>query len=112
MFYTQLLRQICYQFDVITEELAKLGVETEAFTFTDSNDVALVTQAATEYSDVLYVPTDNVAASNAEIIGNICIPAGVAVITGEESPAACGVASLFKLLDIGYKSGEMAYEVL
>ena len=35
-------------------------------------------------SDVIYVPTDNTVASNTEIINNICLPAKVPVIAGEE----------------------------
>lgn len=44
--------------------------------------------------DVIYVPTDNMAASNAELISNICVPAGVPVITGEENTCmSCGIAT-------------------
>ena len=46
-------------------------------------------------SDVIYVPTDNTVASNTEIINNICLPAKVPVIAGEEGICAgCGVATL------------------
>ena len=35
-------------------------------------------------SDVIYIPTDNTAASNTEAIANVVLPAGVPVIAGEE----------------------------
>ena len=36
------------------------------YAFTDTNDVASVTQTACDDSDVIYIPTDNTAASNTE----------------------------------------------
>ena len=62
---------------------------------TDSNDVSSVTQKAADFSDVVYLPTDNTAASNTEAIANVLIPAGVPAICGEEGICrGCGVATL------------------
>ena len=84
-----------YQIEEIAKHLAAKGIETQEFAFTDTNDVASVTQAAADYADVVYVPTDNTAASNAEAIANILVPAGVPAITGEEGICkGCGVATL------------------
>ena len=70
--------------------------------------------AACAASDVLYIPTDNTAASCAETINNVALPAGVPIISGEEN--ACkgfGVATLsISYFDIGYIAGEMAAEIL
>ena len=73
----------------------------------------LPTTACAE-SDVVYVPTDNTAANNAELIGNISLDSGTPVIAGEEGICrGCGVATLtISYYDIGYKTGEMAYEIL
>ena len=81
--------------------------------FNDSNDLASVVQTATE-CDVIYIPTDNTAAGNTEAIANVVIPAGVPVVAGEEGICAgCGVATLtISYYDIGYKTGEMAYDIL
>ncbi|MCQ2511162.1 MAG: ABC transporter substrate-binding protein, partial [Lachnospiraceae bacterium] len=65
-----------YQCDVITEELTGMGYEVKAYPFADSNDIASVTTSATNEVEVIYVPTDNAAASNTEIVNNICEPAG------------------------------------
>ena len=53
-------------------------------------------------------------ASNTEIINNICLPAKVPVIAGEEGICkACGVATLsISYYDLGYKTGEMAVSIL
>ena len=103
-----------YQADVIKTELEGLGKTVEFFSFVDTNDVATVTQNAASNCDVLYVPTDNTAASNTEIIDSICRPMGVAIIAGEEGICSgCGVATLsISYYDLGYATGEMAYEIL
>ncbi|MBQ8087839.1 MAG: ABC transporter substrate-binding protein [Clostridia bacterium] len=103
-----------YQIDVIKGYLEELGYTTNEYTFADSNDVASVTQSACDGSDVLYIPTDNTAASCTEAIRNVVEPAGKAVVAGEEGICAgCGVATLsISYYDLGYATGEMAYEVL
>ncbi|MDO4490564.1 MAG: ABC transporter substrate-binding protein [Lachnospiraceae bacterium] len=103
-----------YQCDVITEELTALGYECKAYPFADSNDIASVTTSATNEIDVLYIPTDNAAASNTEIINNICEPAGIPVIAGEEGICkGCGVATLsISYYDLGVATGKMAAEIL
>ena len=103
-----------YQVDVITGYLTALGYECVEYTFADSNDVASVTQNACDGSDVLYIPTDNTAASCTEAIRNVLEPAMKPAIVGEEGICAgCGVATLsISYYDLGYATGEMAYEVL
>ena len=70
-------------------------------------------QQATE-CDVIYIPTDNTAAAYTETIANVVVPAKVPVIAGEEGICrGCGVATLtISYYDLGYKTGEMAYEIL
>ena len=103
-----------YQIDVIKTYLEKYGYECTEFTFADSNDVASVAQNAVDNSDVLYIPTDNTAASCTEAIRNVVEPAKMPVIAGEEGLCSgCGVATLsISYYDLGYTTGEMAYEVL
>ena len=103
-----------YQVKVVGEELGKLGYETEEYAFTDSNDVASVAQSAADSCDVMYIPTDNTAAAYTETIANVLIPAGIPAVVGEEGICSgCGVATLtISYYDIGYKTGEMAYEIL
>ena len=103
-----------YQVDVIKGYLADMGYTCAEYTFADSNDVASVAQNACDGSDVLYIPTDNTAASCTEAIRNVVEPAGKPVIAGEEGLCAgCGVATLsISYYDLGYTTGEMAYEIL
>ena len=103
-----------YQVDVITGYLTELGYECVEYTFADSNDVASVAQSACDGSDVIYIPTDNTAASCTEAIRNVVEPAMKPVIAGEEGICkGCGVATLsISYYDLGYATGDMAYEVL
>ena len=96
------------------KELAKLGYETARFSFTDTNDVASVAQKAADSVDVIYIPTDNTAASNTEAIANVVIPSKTPVVAGEEGICSgCGVATLsISYYDIGYATGEMAVSIL
>ncbi len=103
-----------YQADVMTAELAKLGIEAKEFTFVDTNDVSAVTTQAVSECDALFAPTDNTLASNAAAVNNVTEPAKIPVIAGEAGICTgCGIATLsISYYDIGYKAGEMAYEIL
>ena len=103
-----------YQVDVITQELTALGLTCTPYAFTDTNDVASVAQAACETSDVIYIPTDNTAASNTEAIANVVLPNGVPVVAGEAGICSgCGVATLsISYYDLGYTTGQMAAQIL
>ena len=103
-----------YQVKEITKYLNNIGVEAVEFSFTDSNDVMSVTSYAVKNADALYIPTDNVAASNIEAISNIVLPARIPLFTGEKGPCSVGgVATLsIDYYNIGYTTGEMAVEIL
>ena len=102
-----------YQVDVITGYLTEMGFTVTPYSFTDTNDVASVAQAACA-SDVIYIPTDNTAASNTEAIANVVLPAKVPVVAGEAGICGgCGVATLsISYYDLGYATGEMAAKIL
>ena len=103
-----------YQVDTVQGYLEDLGYTCTQYSFSDSNDLSAVASSACTASDVLYVPTDNTAANNAELIGNISLDTGTPIIAGEEGICkGCGVATLtISYYDIGYKTGEMAYDIL
>ncbi len=102
-----------YQVDAVQGYLEDMGYACKQYALSDSNDIAAVCQAAAAESDVLYIPTDNAAASNSGIINNIC-QGVLPVFCGEEGICAgCGVATLsISYYDIGYKTGEMAAQIL
>ena len=103
-----------YQVDVVKVELETLGYECQLYAFSDSNDLSAVCTTAAGECDVIYVPTDNTVASNTGIIDNICRPAGIPVIAGEEGICAgCGVATLsIDYYELGRTTGQMAVKIL
>ena len=103
-----------YQAELFEAELEADGISYKEYTAADSNEIQSVTQNAVEDCDAIYIPTDNTMASNTQIINNICLPAKVPVIAGEEGICSgCGVATLsISYYDLGYQTGEMAYKIL
>lgn len=103
-----------YQVKVVEDYLTEKGLACTRFSFADSNDIAAVTTKAAADSDVIYIPTDNTAASCTETIGNIVLAQKVPVVAGEQGICVgCGVASLsISYYDLGYKTGEMAAKIL
>ncbi len=103
-----------YQVKVVKEYLEGKGITCKDFSFSDSNDVAPVTEKAAAESDVIYIPTDNTAADCTEIINNICLPKQVPIFAGEAGICSgCGTYTLsISYYEIGYKTGLMAAEIL
>ena len=62
---------------------------------------------------MIYIPTDNTAANNTELINNICY-GKVPVVAGEEGICSgCGVATLsISYYDLGVATGNMAVKIL
>lgn len=103
-----------YQVDEVQKALEGMGYTCKQYGFSDSNDLSSVTTTAADESDVIYVPTDNTVANNTEIVNNICQPAGVPIIAGEEGICkGCGVATLsISYYDLGVATGKMAVKIL
>ena len=102
-----------YQVDTMQKALEDLGYTCTQYPFSDTNDMASVTQSAADSNDVLYVPTDNTIANNTGIVDNIC-RGKVPVFAGEEGICAgCGVATLsISYYDLGVTTGKMAVKIL
>lgn len=100
-----------YQVKNVKANLEAAGITVVECGFTDSNDVTVAaTKAAT--SDVIYIPTDNTAASCAATIDGVI--GNTPVIAGEEGICKlCGVATLsISYYDLGKTTGAMAIKVL
>ena len=104
-----------YQVKEVARLLEERGITSEnvkKYAFTDSNDVSTVAAAAAAFADVIYIPTDNTAASCAETISGVV--GDTPVIAGEEGICAgCGVATLsINYYDLGVATAEMAIKIL
>lgn len=103
-----------YQVKVVKEYLESKNLTVKEYPFSDANDIAAVTNAAANNSDVIYIPTDNTAASSTGIIDGICRPAKVPVVCGEAGICeGCGIATLsISYYKLGEKTGKMAAQIL
>ncbi|MCM1111880.1 MAG: ABC transporter substrate-binding protein [Muribaculum sp.] len=103
-----------YQIELFAEALDEDNIAYKIYPIADTNEVQAVVTAAVGECDVLYIPTDNTLASVTETVYNVVNPAKVPVIAGEEGICSgCGVATLsISYYDLGYVTGEMAYEIL
>ena len=103
-----------YQVNKVKEYLEGKNVAVKLYGFADSNDLPAITQTAVSECNALYLPTDNTVARSAGIIDNVCRPAKIPVIAGEEGIAkTCGVAALsISYYDLGYTTGQMAAKIL
>lgn len=103
-----------FQAERIEGYLDEDGVAYAEYTFADSNDLQSVVTSAVSDCDVIYIPTDNTAASNMTLVSNVTEPAGIPVITGEENMcAAGGLATLsISYYDLGVATGKQAIEIL
>ena len=103
-----------YQVEQITPLIEAEGYTVKAYSFADSNDVSTVTSTACGECDVLYIPTDNTAASCTEAIANVVLNEKVPVVAGENGICTgCGVATLsIDYYNLGVETGKMAVEIL
>lgn len=103
-----------YQVAIMTGQLTAMGYRCTPFAFTDTNDVFSVAQAACAASDVIFVPTDNTVAICKDVIRNAVEMEMTPIIGGDEGLCSgCCVATLaINYYDLGYATGEMAYEIL
>lgn len=103
-----------YQVETVRGFLEEKGYTCKEYPFADSNDLSAVLTTAVSEVDVIYAPTDNTVANNTEIVYNICMPAKIPVIAGEEGICkVCAVATLsISYYDLGVATGKMAAKIL
>lgn len=103
-----------YQATEVEKLLEAKGKTVKTYTFSDSNDISSVATKAANENDCIYVPTDNTAASNADIIDSVCSQRNVPVFAGEEGICeGCGFATLsISYYNLGVETGKMAAKVL
>ncbi len=90
------------------------GFETVVLTASDVSTISSVVTSACSQANAIYIPTDNLFAENMEAVKNIAVPAKIPVFCGESGMVeAGGVATVaIDYYTLGYKAGEMAYDIL
>ncbi len=102
------------QFNEAKKVFEEAGYTVTPYTASDANALNAVCAKAVKESDVIYEPTDNLLASNMEILKNAAVPAKVPVICGEQSMCEAGGVASYSIsyYNVGYEAGLMAYEIL
>lgn len=91
-----------------------LGLELVEQTITSTNDVAQAVDILCSKSDVIYVPTDNMAVSAGATIAQKAIEKKIPVISAEGSVVKVGglLSEGLDYTDLGYQAGLMAVDIL
>lgn len=102
-----------YQAETMAKALEEQGAKYSFYTVKEASEIEIVARQAAAENDVLYMPTDNTLASQADKLRDIFIDAGIPVIAGEEGLCSAGVATLsISYYNIGYNAGLMAIDIL
>ena len=103
------------QANMAKEEASKVGLEVREITVTDANAIATtVKQLINDGSEALYIPTDNLMASNMPAIVSVCEEFKIPVICGEESMVVAGGTITYGInyTKLGKQTAAMAVKIL
>jgi len=103
-----------YQVSIAQETADELGLSVETATVQTSADVQSATESLIGSIDAIYIVTDNEVVSGLDAVIGVAERESLPLFVGElDSVAAGGLAGFgFSYYDIGYKTGEMATDVL
>lgn len=94
--------------------LAEIGLEAVEATVSNSSEVKQAVESFVGRVDVLYVPKDNTVVSALDTVALVANQNDIPMFVGEsDSVKAGGFAGYgFEYVDLGYKTGKMALEIL
>lgn len=103
-----------YQSDIAIQEAEKIGLETQIFTFSQMSEIQAVVESMAGKVDAIYTPTDNMVASNMELISRISSSFGVPVICGEDNLISKGATATYGInyYDLGKKTSKQAEKIV
>ena len=102
------------QADMAVEEIAKLGLTSKVYTVAESSEINGVVTKITQECDALYIPTDNLFASNMSAVTQIAVPAKLPVIAGESGQVNQGALATYGINyeNLGKLTGQQAIDIL
>ncbi|MBQ8203676.1 MAG: ABC transporter substrate-binding protein [Clostridia bacterium] len=99
------------QYEAVKKLFEAKEIVVEAYTFSDTTELQAVVTNAANNSKAIYVPSDNTVADNDSVVGTICTEKNVPVFTSYGG-AICYASLAIDYYELGYKTGEMAAEIL
>ncbi len=102
------------QAEIAKEEIAALGLESQEFSVSSSNEIQTVVESMVGKVDVIYAPTDNLISAGMATVTMVATEHGLPVIAGEEGMLANGALATIGInyYQLGILAGEMAVEIL
>jgi putative ABC transport system substrate-binding protein len=102
------------QGDMAKAEAAALGLATETATASQTSEIQSIVESLSQKVDVIYIPTDNMMASNMATISLIATDAKIPVIVGEEGMVKAGGLATYGInyYNLGKQTATMAAKVL
>lgn len=102
------------QIDIAKAYAEKRGLATVERAIETADDIADVFSAIADECDAVYLPTDNLLASEMAAVAAVCEPAGLPVICAESGMVQAGGLCTLAIdyYDLGYQAGIMAVKVL
>ena len=103
------------QFSLAQAKCSELGIELVGKTATAASDIQTVVESIDQSFDAVYIPTDNLMASNGSLICSILSAKGIPTVVGESGMCEDGEAVATLGIDyykLGVQTAEMAIKVL
>ncbi len=114
VFYTSSETNSKLQADMAIEAGEKLGYTMETYTVSASSEIQQVMESMIGKIDALYIPTDNLLASNIPTVALVANPAGLPVFCGEGGMVENGalITNGIDYFELGILTGKQAAEIL
>lgn len=104
------------QAQMVEAQAAKKGVDVVIKTVAEAIEISAATSALIQNdgAEAIYLPTDNLIASNMPAVGAVADEMGVPTVCGESGMVAAGGTITYSInyKSLGYLTGEMAAEIL
>lgn len=113
-FYTATESNSVLQIGIAREYAQSLGLETVEMTVNGEGEIRSALLQLVEQCDALYIPTDNLLASQIPAVASVCNPARIPVFCGESGMVESGGFGTLGIdyYDLGYQAGLMAIRVI
>ena len=99
------------QYNAVKALFEAENIVVEAYTFSDTTELQTIVTSAASECKAIYVPSDNTVAQNDTVVGSICNEQNVPVYTSYSS-TICYASLAIDYYQLGYRTGEMAAEIL
>ena len=102
------------QADMAVAEIEKLGLTSNVYTVSETSEINAVMTKITQECDALYIPTDNLFASNMSAVAQVAASAKLPVFAGDVNMVKEGGVATYGLdyENLGKLTGKQAIEIL